>query len=76
VDVRDLTNFVAPFVEWKPRADLQFRVEWDYASYFSYTRTLYQYAGPRGSAPLAYVEHRDPQFGNVFYFRVRKTFGN
>jgi outer membrane receptor protein involved in Fe transport len=75
IDIRDLTNFVSPFVEWKPRPDLQFRVEWDYASYFSYTRTLYQYAGPRGSAPLAYIEHRDPQFGSVFYFRVRKTFG-
>ena len=75
IDVRDLTNFVAPFVEWKPRPDLQFRLEVDYISYFSYQRTLYQFDGPRGSAPLDYIEHRDPKFGKAVFFRLRKSFG-
>ncbi|WP_372783736.1 TonB-dependent receptor plug domain-containing protein [Phenylobacterium sp.] len=75
IDVRTLNNFVSPFWEWKPRPDLAFRAELDYAFHFSYRRTLYEYAGPRDVAPLSYIEHRDPQFGKVFYLRVRKTFG-
>jgi outer membrane receptor protein involved in Fe transport len=75
IDVRNLNNFVSPFFEWKPRPDLAFRAEVDYLFHFSYRRTLYEYAGPRDVAPLSYIEHRDPQFGRVLYFRVRKTFG-
>ncbi|HEY8003617.1 MAG TPA: TonB-dependent receptor [Phenylobacterium sp.] len=75
IDVRNLNNFVSPFWEWKPRPDLAFRAELDYALHFSYRRTLYEYGGPRGAAPLAFIEHRDPQFGKVLYLRVRKTFG-
>ena len=75
IDVRNLNNFVSPFVEWKPRPDLAFRAEVDYLFHFSYRRTLYEYAGPRDVAPLSYIEHRDPQFGKVLYLRVRKTFG-
>ena len=75
IDVRNLNNFVSPFWEWKPRPDLAFRVELDYALHFSYRRTLYEYAGPRDVAPLSYIEHRDPQFGKVLYLRLRKTFG-
>jgi outer membrane receptor protein involved in Fe transport len=75
IDARDLTNFVSPFMEWKPRPDLQFRLEVDYLTFFSYQRTLYQYDGPRGSAPLDYIEHRDPHFGKALFFRIRKSFG-
>ncbi|MEO8115337.1 MAG: TonB-dependent receptor, partial [Phenylobacterium sp.] len=75
VEVRKLDNFVALFTEWKPKADLNLRFEYDYLTRFGYRRTLYHYAGPRGAAPLAYVEDRDPHFGHVLYVRVRKTFG-
>jgi outer membrane receptor protein involved in Fe transport len=76
VDERRLSNFVSPFAEWKPRPDIAWRVELDYAFHFAFTRTLQQFAGPRGSSPLLYVEDRDPQFGKVLYLRLRKTFGS
>ena len=75
LDVRDIANFASPFVEWKPRPDLSLRAEFDYALPFSFTRTLYQYGGPRSTAPLQYVERRETHFGNDVFLRLRKTLG-
>jgi outer membrane receptor protein involved in Fe transport len=75
IDRRDIINFVAPFIEWKPRPDLSLHAEFDYLQPFIYKRTLSQYAGPRGAAPLQYVERRQTYFGNQLFLRLRKTFG-
>ncbi|HEY0436977.1 MAG TPA: TonB-dependent receptor, partial [Phenylobacterium sp.] len=75
IDERRLSNFVSPFLEWKPRADIAIRAEVDYVTHFSYTRSIEHFAGPRGASPLLYVEDRRPQFGKVFFLRLRKSFG-
>lgn len=75
VNVRKLKTFVTPFVDWKARPDITVRAEIQNATERGFHRTGYRYAGPRGTAPLEYVDDRDIQFGRIFYVRVRKTFG-
>ncbi|MES3027005.1 MAG: hypothetical protein V4820_03995 [Pseudomonadota bacterium] len=64
-----------PFAEWKPRSDIVIRAELQNATNrgFRHTRTVYD--GPRGASEVAFVEDRDIQFGRMYWFRIRKSFG-
>jgi outer membrane receptor protein involved in Fe transport len=68
-------SYVKPFIEkrfpqgWTLRAELP-NV---FGRGIRFTRE--QFTGPRNTAPLAYVEDRDLDFGQMFWFRIRKTFG-
>jgi hypothetical protein len=69
-------TYVTPFLEWKPRRDFSLRFEWDNATGRGLKRTLEQFAGSRATSPLSFVENRDPHFGQIYYVRLRKTFGS
>ena len=75
IEVSKLKTYVQPYIEWKPRPDLSVRGEWSNATSRGFRNTRYVYAGPRNRNGLAYVDDRDIQFGQMFYFRIRKTFG-
>jgi outer membrane receptor protein involved in Fe transport len=75
VEIQKLKVYVMPYVEWKPRADLALRLEIDNATARGFRDTQYVYDGPRGAHPLKYVDDRDIQFGQIVYFRIRKTLG-
>jgi outer membrane receptor protein involved in Fe transport len=70
-----LKIYVDPFVEWKPRSDLQVHVEIQNLGARGLRDTRKVYAGARNLAPLAFVDDRDEQFGQILYLRVRKYFG-
>ena len=70
-----LKTFVIVFAEWKARPDLTVRAEVNNATERGFRHTQVVYDGPRGRAPLKYVDDRDIQFGRGLYVRVRKTFG-
>lgn len=74
IEIRKLKVYVQPFIEWKPRPDLSLRAEAGNFTERGFRRTRYVYAGPRSTAPLAYTDDRDIQFGRMFYVRLRKTF--
>ena len=48
---------------------------WSNATERGFRNTRYIYNGPRDRNGLAYVEDRDIQFGQMYYIRIRKTFG-
>jgi hypothetical protein len=75
IDTRKLGTYVVPFIEWKPRADLSLRFEIDNATRRGFKRTIQQYDGSRATSGLTSVEDRDPHFGQLYYVRLRKTFG-
>ena len=70
-----LKTYVVPFGEWKPRPDIVIRAELQNATNrgFRHTRTVYD--GPRGASDIAFVDNRDIQFGRMYWFRIRKSFG-
>jgi outer membrane receptor protein involved in Fe transport len=75
VEIQKLKVYVIPYVEWKPKPDLALRLEIDNATARGFRDTRYVYKGPRGANPLNYVDDRDIQFGQIIYFRLRKTLG-
>ena len=70
-----LKIYVDPFIEWKPRPDLQIHFEIQNLGARGLRDTRKVYAGARNLAPLAFVDDRDEQFGQILYLRVRKYFG-
>ena len=75
IEISKLKTYVQPFIEWKPLPDLSVRGEWSNATERGFRNTRYIYNGPRDRNGLAYVEDRDIQFGQMYYIRIRKTFG-
>jgi outer membrane receptor protein involved in Fe transport len=75
IEHRKLGAYLSVFAEWKPRRDIAVRVSVDNIAEHGIKRTFEEYGGPRGAAPLLFVETRDPHYGREFFFRVRKTFG-
>jgi outer membrane receptor protein involved in Fe transport len=68
--------YVTPFVEWKPRPDIQLHFEIQNVTEGGGIHdTRRQFAGPRNLAGLSYIDDRDTHFGRIFYVRVRKYFG-
>jgi len=67
--------FITPFVEWKPRPDLQLHFEIQDIFGATLRDTRNQYAGPRDRSGLLFTDDRLQHFGREYYFRVRKYFG-
>ena len=72
-----LRTFVKPFMEWRPRSDVNLRVELPNITERGLRRTVVSYAGPRGSANAGNpsIDDRTYEPGRMFYVRLRKTFG-
>jgi hypothetical protein len=68
-------SYVRPFVEKRFPEGWTLRAEMPNAFGRGIRITREQYAGPRNTSPLLYVEDRDMDFGPMFWFRIRKTFG-
>ena len=75
IEIRKLKTYVQPYIEWKPKPDLSVRGEWSNATERGFRNTRYVYNGPRNKNGLAYADDRDIQFGQMYYIRIRKTFG-
>jgi outer membrane receptor protein involved in Fe transport len=75
VDTRKYGSFLAPFIEWKPRPDIAWRIEIDNAAHRAFKRSVDQYAGSRLTTPLDSVLARSQTPSQVFYIRLRKMFG-
>ena len=75
IETRKIEPYVNPFLEWKPRPDWSLRVEIDNITQRGFKRTLEHFAGPRGTSLVAFTEDKDPHFGQLYYVRLRKTFG-
>ncbi len=71
----ELRAFVTPYVEYKPRSDLQFLLQLQNFTQRDLVRIQEVYAGPRGASPLQLRESRQYENGMMVYVRVRKTFG-
>lgn len=75
VETVKLRTFVTPYMEWKPRKDLQFLVQLQNFTERDLVREQDFYSGPRGASPLQMNEYRQYENGMNVYVRVRKTFG-
>lgn len=68
-------TYVIPWVEWRPRPDINIRIELDNVTERGVRRTDLIFPGPRSAGGAPDIEDRDLQFGRIYYIRVRKTFG-
>ncbi|HZZ30351.1 MAG TPA: TonB-dependent receptor [Phenylobacterium sp.] len=75
VETRKYGSQVDPFIEWKPRPDIQWRFEVDNAVHRSFKRTDDQYAGPRNLTALEAIQNRAERPARTFNIRLRKLFG-
>lgn len=66
--------FITVWGEYKPRADLVWRLEVQNLTDRRVTRIREVYAGARGSSPVAYTDVRDLEWGRSVFLRLRKTF--
>lgn len=70
-----LKTYVIPFIEWKPRRDIQLHFEIENITERGLRDTRQAFAGARNTHGLLFVDDRDAQFGRIFYVRLRKYFG-
>lgn len=75
IETYKLRTFVVTYVEYKPRPDITLRAEIDNLTARNFERINTVYSGPRNTAPLAYTDVQDLEFGRILFLRVRKTFG-
>ena len=75
IETQKLKIYVTPFIEWKPRPDLQIHFEIENLGARGLRDTRKVYDGPRNLAPVAFIDDRDAQFGQILYLRIRKYFG-
>jgi hypothetical protein len=75
IDTYKYGTFLSPFIEWKPRTDLQVRFEFDNASHRPFKREFDHFSGTRDQAPLSFVQDRVQYPSQVYYVRIRKLFG-
>ena len=75
VETTKLKTWVNPFVEWRPRPDLNLRLELPNITQRGFRRTIYSYAGPRSAGGTAAVDDRNYESGTMFHIRLRKSFG-
>jgi hypothetical protein len=75
VDTRKYGSQLDPFLEWKPRPDLQWRFEIDNAVGRTFKRAVDVYGGPRNISPLVAIQDRGQVPSRVFSVRLRKLFG-
>jgi len=70
-----LRTFVRPFAEYRPRPDLNIRLELPNVTARGLKRTVLTYPGPRNAGGAPSLDDRDYSPGRMVYFRVRKTLG-
>jgi outer membrane receptor protein involved in Fe transport len=71
-----LNTYVKPFIEYRPRPDLNMRLELPNVTARNLHRTVVSYSGPRDDpTSRASLEDREYQVGRMVYFRIRKTLG-
>lgn len=75
VDATKLDPFLMTFVEWRPRKDLNLRIELENITKRGYRRTTLTYPGPRNAGLAPTLSDRDNHFGRIVYIRLRKSFG-
>ncbi|HEY1425428.1 MAG TPA: TonB-dependent receptor [Caulobacteraceae bacterium] len=73
IDTNTTGVFADVFVEYRPKPDLVFHLELDNVLAYDIERQVF--AGPRGAAPLDFIDLQQHRFGPVLFARVRKTFG-
>jgi outer membrane receptor protein involved in Fe transport len=75
IDTQKVDAYVRPFAEWRPRPDINIRLELANATAREVRRTVLVYPGPRSAGGAPEVQDRNLAVGRLYYFRVRKTFG-
>jgi outer membrane receptor protein involved in Fe transport len=70
-----LKTFVTPFVEYRPRKDINIRFEVQNVTSRGLRLTRNSYSPTRTVGATPDVDDRDLQFGRMYYVRIRKTFG-
>jgi len=75
VETMELKSFVMPYVEWKPRKDLQFLLQLKNFTERPLIREQEFYTGDRATGVMSLRETRTYENGMSAYVRVRKTFG-
>lgn len=73
--ITKLRTFVKPFVEYRPRPDINMRLELPNVTGRGLKRTVLTYPGPRNLGGAPSLEDRDYDVGQMVYFRIRKTLG-
>jgi hypothetical protein len=76
VEIDKLQSYVTPYWEWKPNPKFSFRFELDNVTARPFKHVYENWDGPRTGLAPNNVEQRTYKPGRVFYFRVRKIFGN
>ncbi|HEY8616782.1 TonB-dependent receptor plug domain-containing protein [Phenylobacterium sp.] len=75
VETVKFSTYVHPFLEWKPQPDIHIRFEAPNVTGRGVRRTIARYPGPRNAGGAPSIEHRDVSAPQMWYVRVRKTFG-
>ncbi len=75
IDTDKKKVYVSLFADYKPRADLSFRLELENASGRGYGHSRQIFSGPRDIDPLPVIDVRTLHSGRGVYLRIRKTFG-
>ncbi|MFN3514902.1 MAG: TonB-dependent receptor plug domain-containing protein [Phenylobacterium sp.] len=75
VETRKYDPWVTAFLEMKPRPEWVLRVELQNLTQRGFTRIREVHAGSRASAPIAYVDVRDLDYGQALFLRLRRIFG-
>jgi outer membrane receptor protein involved in Fe transport len=70
-----LRTYVRPFAEYRPRPDINMRLELPNVTGRGLKRTVLSYPGPRNAGGAPSLEDRDYDVGQMVYFRIRKTLG-
>jgi len=74
IENRKFDPWVTIFAEYKPRPDLQLRLELLNVTERSFSRERNVYAGARDRTPLLFTEVRDLRWGRVIVLRLRKSY--
>jgi outer membrane receptor protein involved in Fe transport len=75
IEDQKLRTYVRPYAEWRPRPDVNIRLELPNITSRGLRVTDRVYPGPRNLAGNPDIDDRDLQNGRFYYLRVRKTFG-
>jgi outer membrane receptor protein involved in Fe transport len=70
-----LKTFVRPFAEYRPRPDINMRLELPNITGRGLRSTVETFPGTRAAGGAPFVDDRDYQPGRMVYFRIRKTLG-
>ena len=75
VSLEGIYRLWSPYVDWKPRPDIAWRLEVDNAIHRSFKRELEQFTGARDISGLDFIQERSERPARVISLRLRKLFG-